>query len=326
MGGGGSPPSNTTSQVTNKFEPYDEAVPFLEAALGGIDQLYGNPETDLQDFSRNALGRVTQFDPATEQALAGTEYLGQRGNPLIGQGYTAADATLARATDALTNTPDFGVAASNLFDGDGIAQPQLSGADQALLAQYGDPAADTDALTQAISDAVINQTNSEAARLGAFDSGSHGYAMTKGLGDALAPILFQSQQDSLQRGAQLADAASGRAQTQMNNIFGFASDQYGAAPGMIGTGIQSGAGLFDEEAAGLQLLAQAGGIREGLANAEENAPYDALNQYAGLVSALSGAGGSTAGTSSSQNSGGFGLSQGLGAALGLGTLGALAFA
>ena len=309
MGGGSDVPSNTTSTQTT--EPWSGAQPYLTKGLEGVSNLFGTPGTD--QFAQNAQDRITGFSDPTLAAMGYTEGIVGENAQAIGQARDASLYGLGVGANGLASAPNMGALASSYITPQGI-QANLSGQDMGALAMYGDQAGATDMLLSAAMDPVQSRINEMAGGAGRVGSGLHDYAMSKGLMDAAAPIVFEAQNAALQRGADIYSDAANRQAGLANSALGYADSQFGQSADLISSMAGLQPGLTQGDLTGAAALSQVGGEIEALQDAYANAEYDQLTDYLQRIGYLSGFGGSTTSNVGVTDSGGggFGLAQGLG--------------
>lgn len=319
MGGAPSVPSTTSSTTT--VEPWEGSQRYLEDALRGVSRTYGKPGT--QGFVDTAVDRVVGFSPQTQAALDATEMSVLAGNPDLTAARSAAYTGLGVAEQGMLSTPAFGeMAAAYIDPNTGRASTAITADDALMMNAYGNPYADVALLSDTVGGAAMSAINADAARAGRVGSGLHQNAMAQGVASALAPFVQETQQAALDRGVGIYSDGAARSADMSRAVMGLANDQFGTSATMASTMGQLMPGYRDAEMADYARLGTVGSMYEQLADAQMQAPYDQLSQYIGQVGTLSGLGGSTQshiGTAS-QGGGGFGLSQGLGALMGVGTL------
>lgn len=220
---------------TTKSEPYQPAQAGLKNILGAADDW----QTNYQDRPLFQGSSVAGFDPSQSAALSGIEARAQAGSPLVDQ------------------SKDY---VSRVLGGEFLEE--------------GNP--HFQRLSEAVTRSVmpgVNATFMGAGRTGSPD-GAHAFALTKALGDSMAPIAFQNYQ--AERG-------------MMDNAARFAPQ------------------LADHDYYDLDRQFAAGATRQGQAQSEltdeigryyqeQYRPYTAAQEAAGLTVPIAGLGGTQTST------------------------------
>jgi hypothetical protein len=313
----GSSSPSTTTQV-NKTEPDAVTQQWRSKLYGEADKLYGQGAPDY--YSGNTVVPFSQqtqtgLNMLESQAAGGATNLGaanQAGaralsgfNPAMGLAMQQAQGSNQNPWASLSGQ----AGQQQTTAGVQTLQDSASGAHQN---QY------LDSLYQSAANPVMNSVNAQFAKAGRYGSGAQTGAMTRELGNLAsniyAPAMEAERGRQLSSASQLAGIQQGDRAAQMQG-YGQAGSLYEAQAGRQLQGTELAGGIYaqgNEDAARAaallpslynygsapgQQMVNVGGAYEGL-NAEQiaadqakydytqNAPWQYLNQFAGVVNGL----------------------------------------
>jgi len=277
-GGGGS------QQVIQNSDPWSGAQPHLR----GVMSLGQGFMTTGQGQRYYPESTVTPFSNATENGLAQMEGRALRGSPLTS---SAQNFGMGLLNDRFQDT-NYGQTYSRLMD-----PANQNNQTQGLLDR--------------ISGDVTNNVNSQFSASGRYGSGKHSEALSRGITEGIAPVLFN--QANTDRAMQLGAAQA--ANNAQSDLYGRQIQGAAIAPQLAAMDYTDPAQLMAVGAAREGKSAEH--VQDALTRYQYNqlAPWDRLKDYASIIQGTAGLGGTSTQSTMTPSQGG-GLSGALGGAAG----------